>query len=414
MSIRRFLGVFAAALALAGSVNSISLASATAAPPVPGDDPFYAQPHSLSGRSMGEVIDSRPVDLPNFPTSARFSAWQLKYVSQNSEGSPWTTMATVLRPADQAGPSALLVYDPWIDAVDPRCSPSYQIRADTDYQTSTGMRSEFQNIGAALDRGWTVVIPDYLGPDGEFAAGKVEGRNTLDGVRAAENFAPAGLSGTSTPVLMFGYSGGARGIEFGAELAPTYAPELNIRGVAAGGVPTDMGATAGLLNGGPFAGLAFSAALGLDRAYPQLGISSYFPDTAFRQSISSLCAYELMKKYPFDRLQNHTVNGVWPLGVPAIAKTLDGLRAGTYGTPTAPMYLFTGANDEIASVPESDRLVADYCGRGLDVTYTKYPVAEHISAGFITATPAMDWLAQRLTGAPTAPTCGAPDNARIG
>ncbi|MFC9994106.1 lipase family protein [Nocardia sp. NPDC127526] len=40
------------------------------------------------------------------------------------------------------------------------------------------------------------------------AAGYVEGRNTLDGIRGAVNFDPAGLT-ADDPIALFGYSGAA-------------------------------------------------------------------------------------------------------------------------------------------------------------------------------------------------------------
>ncbi len=43
----------------------------------------------------------------------------------------------------------------------------------------------------------------------------------------------------STPVGMVGYSGGSTATEFASELAHTYAPDLDIVGVAEGGIPVD-------------------------------------------------------------------------------------------------------------------------------------------------------------------------------
>ncbi|MCM6775938.1 lipase family protein [Nocardia sp. CDC159] len=412
VTFRRPLGLLAAAVAIAGSLHAISSVDASAQPPLPVDDPFYAQPDSLAGRAMGEVIDSRPVTLPDFPSSVAFSAWQLKYVSQDTKGKPWTTMAIVLRPERRVEPPVLISDQAWINSLNSRCNPSYLMRLNANRQGT--IRLEEQNIAAELERGWTVVVPDFLGPEPQFTAGYVEGRNTLDGIRAAENFAPAGLLGTATPVLLYGYSGGSRGTEFAAELAPTYAPELNIRAVAAGGLPTDLAGTARLVNGGFFSSLTMVAALGIDRAYPELNIRSFVRDPALIEEITGSCYVDLGQKYAFTRLQDYTVNGVWPLDTPAIAAVVESLRAGRYGTPAAPLYLVSAVIDEIATVPDTDRLVADYCARGVDITYTKFPVAEHVSAEFESFSGSLDWLAQRLSGAATTSTCGAPGNVRMG
>ncbi|MGY2062359.1 lipase family protein, partial [Nocardia gipuzkoensis] len=79
-----------------------------------------------------------------------------------------------------------------------------------------------------------------------------------------------------------------------------------------------------------------------------------------------------------------------------------------------PLYLASAFVDEFATVADTDALIADYCARGVDVMYEKYPVAEHISAEFIQFPRALTWFEQRLAGAPTTPTCGMPGNARIG
>ncbi len=413
MSIRRLFGLFAATLALAGSMNAISTVTAAAEPPLPGDDPFYAQPESLSGRAMGEIIDSRPVTLQDFPATVPYSAWQVKYVSQNSHGTPWTTMAIVLRPDNRVEPPVLMANQSWYDSLNPKCGPSYQLRASDSFRSNTGMSGETRNIADELARGWTVVVSDYLGPDGEFAAGYVEGRLTLDGIRAAENFGPAGLS-RDTPVIMYGYSGGSRGTEFGAELAPAYAPELNIRGAAAGGLPVDMLAAAAHMNGGPFTSIDLLAAFGLDRAYPEMGLAGYFADPTLREKLTGDCYSAFIPEYAFKRVEDYTIGGIWPLGVPQVAQTVGSLRGGTYGTPVVPLYLASAFVDEFATVGDTDALIADYCGRGVDVMYEKYPVAEHISAEFIQFPRALTWFEQRLAGAPTTATCGMPGNARIG
>ncbi|WP_433655088.1 lipase family protein [Nocardia sp. CA-128927] len=113
-------------------------------------------------------------------------------------------------------------------------------------------------------------------------------------------------------------------------------------------------------------------------------------------------------------MQDYTVGGLWPLDIPGVENVVEALQAGHYGTPVVPMYVYIGMNEEIAPVSGSDHLVADYCARGVDVTYTKYPVLEHASAELVAVGAAVDWLAQRLTDTPTTPTCGAPEHAKIG
>jgi Secretory lipase len=70
--------------------------------------------------------------------------------------------------------------------------------------------SEYQMVLMTEElEGWDVVIPDHEGPLATPIVGPTEGRTTLDGIRAAENFAAAGLEGSKTEVALSRYSGGS-------------------------------------------------------------------------------------------------------------------------------------------------------------------------------------------------------------
>ncbi|BAW08568.1 lipase family protein [Nocardia seriolae] len=377
------------------AVGNSAPPDAAAVPPVPAADSFYAQPPSAAGLAMGEVVDSRPVVVRDVPARTALESWQVKYASQDSQGRPWTTVATILKPVGGARTDRLVAFDPWIDALDSRCNPSYQLRAGAGYLASTGMITEIIDLAFLLDRGYTVVVPDYLGPENQFTAAYVEGRNTLDGIRAALNFAPAGLS-AATPVGMFGYSGGARGTEFAAELAAAYAPELNLAGTVAIGLPADITNSGWRMNESLFAGIDLVSAFGRARAYPELKLPQMFVDPDLGRQVGEMCNAELMARYAFADGRDMTVGGRWPLADPQVAAVVSTLRAGALGTPNAPLYLAVGSGDEVALPEDNDRLAADYRARGVDLTYVKVPGAEHITSNAVAAGPAIDWLASRL------------------
>ena len=72
----------------------------------------------------------------------------------------------------------------------------------------------------------------------------------------------------STPVGLYGYSGGSIASEWASELAPTYAPELNVVGVAEGGIPVDYAHNLRYINGSPsWSGIMPGILLALTRAY---------------------------------------------------------------------------------------------------------------------------------------------------
>lgn len=130
--------------------------------------------------------------------------------------------------------------------------------------------------------GWTVTIQDYEGPNAAFIAGRLEGRGVLDGIRATLKFPQLGLNSPKIAIwvsvllriikqslisfacrvtreavlLPDGVRNGprlARALlsmaQTAAALQPTYAPELNLIGVAQGGTPANLTATAEFIVG---------------------------------------------------------------------------------------------------------------------------------------------------------------------
>ena len=67
-------------------------------------------------------------------------------------------------------------------------------------------------------------------------AGRESGYGALDAIRATEEY--LGI-GPETRVGLSGYSGGSVAANWANDLAPTYAPEVNIVGVAEGGLPSN-------------------------------------------------------------------------------------------------------------------------------------------------------------------------------
>ena len=85
--------------------------------------------------------------------------------------------------------------------------------------------------------GFIVVTPDYEGTQPETR------RRPRVGLQDA-GWDPGGRDVAEAPVLhpvgVVGYSGGSIATEFASELAPRYAPELKLVGVAEGGIPVDL------------------------------------------------------------------------------------------------------------------------------------------------------------------------------
>src|SRR4051812_289358 len=109
MRVARLAGVAFAALAFAGA------AQASAAVPLPEDDPFFAVPptHKLEGKANGTVLKARPVEVSAVGAPIAATAWQVKYKTIDVHGDPSAYVATLMIPDaawDGPGPRPLVSY----------------------------------------------------------------------------------------------------------------------------------------------------------------------------------------------------------------------------------------------------------------------------------------------------------------
>jgi hypothetical protein len=284
------------------------------------------------------------------------------------------------------------------DALTTSCAPSYELRA--------GIEAEEPLILAALEQGWAVSVPDYEGPGSEWAVGAQAGHAVLDGIRAAENFAALGLS-TATPVGLWGYSGGGQASAFAAELQPSYAPGINLVGVAEGGVPVNLADVANKVDGTEGSGIYFGAAVSLARAYPTLIDTATLLNAAGQQmdaTVSNECIDSFAAQYAFQRLESYTTGGINPLTLPGVAQVVAYNELGQH-VPTAPVYLYVSANDELLPIADDTALAALYCKAGLPVDEVIDQASEHISLAALGAGSAIDYLAGRFAGQASPSTC---------
>ncbi|MFF3226449.1 lipase family protein [Nocardia suismassiliense] len=393
----RFRSVAARLVCLAVMVVGIGgVPSAAAAPvyPVGEADGFYAAPGDLADYAAGDVVRSRQVAAAGFPGVA----WQLLYRSVNSAGVPVAAVTTVLVPAG-GGNRPLVSYQPFVNSLGVRCAPSHSL--------FDGTMQEAPALNLLLARGWAVAVPDHLGPTSAYGAARLGGTLTLDGIRAVQRFAPAGLA--ASPVGMAGYSGGGMATGFAAALAPKYAPELPIVGAAQGGVPVNLATLARDVGSTPnqLFGLGFAAAVGLEREYPdrvRLEPRLNPAGLALRDRIANACATEII-----DAGANRRLSDVFTGGAldddPATAQVLRENSIQDFdGVPRVPVYQWHGTDDVVS--PQAVRDVTGrYCRAGTPVRLDMIPGADHGAAMLAGAPRALDYLADRFAGRPAPSTC---------
>ncbi|MEV6099165.1 lipase family protein [Nocardia sp. NPDC051981] len=377
-------------------------------PLLPGEDPFYRSPIDPGSVAPGTILRSRPVRLGLFGRiPQRVRAWQLLYRSTDLNGRPEATVTTVLLPwdAELSADRPLVSFQCAIDAVAPKCFPSYALQHRARALGAIP-QVEFPLIAAALARGWAVSVPDHEGSNGHFGAAREPGHRALDGLRAALRFAPLGLH-PRTRIGLWGYSGGGLATVWAAELAASYAPELDIVGAVAGSPVGDPASAFVRLNGSPFAGFAMVFTSGLRRAYPELDgcvqglVSAEYLELLDRAE--SIATFPLLARYAGRNANRHIKGGLGALLTrPEMRAVLDDIQPGAQA-PAMPLFVVQGVNDEVIAVADVDAHVRRYHARGAHVRYLRDRLSTHLPLQFIAIPVMVDWLADRLADRPLPP-----------
>ncbi|GGM33637.1 lipase [Longimycelium tulufanense] len=394
--------LFLSGLVAVGTPSALARDTALGLVTTPNEDSFYQPPYPLPDGPPGTIIRSRPVELtadPALPVPVR--TWQLLYESSSALGHPNAVSGTLLVPTSpwNDGPRPLVTYAVGTHGLGDQCAPSYLMR--------TGREDELQRIGEALQRGWAVVVTDYegLGTPGvhTYTAGPAEGHAVLDAARAAQRFPGVGLA--DSPIAIWGYSQGGQAASFAGELQPSYAPELAVRGVAAGGVPADLTALAHATDGRAGSGLLLAGAIGQATAYPELPFESVL-STAGKKAVPDVatsCLAEFTTRYSFRYLNEFTtVRDL--LSEPQWAARINENHAGQRA-PGAPILVYHGTFDELIPFQVGKQLADDYCHHGATVSWRPLPLMNHMYASIVGAPLAVSWLGDRFAGAAPPTSC---------
>jgi len=405
----RRLGI-ATAVATLAAIPALATTSAAHAEsivyPAALHDSFYGTPADIADRQPGDILAVRAVPPPlGFPDT---DAVQLKFRSTNSAGEPISAVTTVLSPQGGAPGRPLVSYQAIINALGLECAPSTALYAENPLR---GIR-ESPGLLVAIQRGWSLAIPDHLGPNSAYGAAKVGGQITLDGIRAAQRHAPLGLS--DSPVGIAGYSGGGMATAMAAALAPTYAPEIPIVGSAYGGVPMDIGKMAEALgeSAHPAFGLAMAAALGLEREYPdRMPITDQLNASGreLRDRIANACTNEILLAGAGRSIADvaDPEVGMTLLDSPPVRAVLDENSVEKIAAvPNAPVYEWHSPTDGLIPLQSITTTLRRYCEAGVPVQTEPTPDTDHITAAVIGLPGALDFLDGRFAGLAPSSNCG--------
>jgi Secretory lipase len=407
------IGWFVALLGLIAVVGlSARVAPAHAATPaLPSSDPFYTYSGStpLAQVAPGTVLKMRAVQLVISGAPSAYSAEQVLYRTTGELGQPTATVATVIKPLVPAGATKLVSYQTFYDALGSSCDPSYTLQGgNPSYSDAQIDATLLQNY---LQAGFTVVTSDYEGENLDWADGQESGYDTLDGIRAAENALGAPHS---TSVGMVGYSGGSIATEWASELAPAYAPDLHIVGVAEGGVPVDFAHNLTYINGDNdgWAGVIPAVLVGTARGFG-IDLSTYL--SAYGQQVTGQVADECINNFA-GSYPGLTVQQLLKpqyqnfLAIPTFASVINELTMGTApGNPAVPLFMAVGnsdgTGDGVMVAADVEALAHEYCEQGVPVTFSEYSGLDHEEAIAPFESAALTFLEGRFAGGPSSNGC---------
>ena len=197
-----------------------SACSCNAAPPQV--DPFYAAPDSVPA-APGQLLRTEPF---NHDIPAGATAWRILYTTTRDDGVPAVASGIVVTPVRADGPTPVVAWAHGTTGWATGCAPSV-----LEHPFEAGALFSLDSV---IEKGWTLVATDYvgLGTEGShsYLIGEPVARSVLDSVRAAHQLDAVNLAEST---VVWGHSQGGHAALWTGMLAPSYAPELEIAGVAA-------------------------------------------------------------------------------------------------------------------------------------------------------------------------------------
>ncbi|MGY5311806.1 lipase family protein, partial [Nocardia gipuzkoensis] len=347
---------------------------------------FYLPPAQFPSE-RGAIVKTAPMALfATVPTDRGWpgKAQHVMYTSRLQDGSPVAVSGTFIDatgPWQGPGPRPTVVIAPGTSGQGDRCAMSVAFSTGltvfTDPSPSLSANQELPASAVWSGLGARVLVTDYIGlgtPGMHTYANRIEAAHAvLDGVRAAHNLSGAGAE---TPVVLWGYSQGGGATAAAAEMAPQYAPELNLKGTWAGGPVADLAAILERIDGALIGGAIGFAINGLLARYPELNKAldrvTSPAGRAMLETLSGACIGDIITRHPFMKTGSLTNDGrsltEHLAAIPEAAPALAELRVGSL-LPATPVLITSGLNDDTVPYGQARRLAEDWCAKGATVTF---------------------------------------------
>lgn len=391
---------------------------------------FYTPPDPLPPAAPGDLIRTQPARLVLEPSgqlgAIMAAATRIMYRSTDSRGNPNVVTGMYFEPHNdwpQAGPRPLIAYAPGTQGQGDQCAPSRMFSEGIHWTSGADIMFNYEELFVAtmVARGFAIVMTDYegLGTPGvhTYVNRLAQGHALLDAARAAKRLPGTSLDADG-PVAFWGYSQGGGAAASAAELAASYGPELDIVGSYAGAPPADLVALLPFADGSALVGVVGYALNGAIAAYPEAEEairSTLTPRGAHMlDQVQHQCVGETLMKFAFRHLQPYFTVDIFAAVAEEPFKSLFELQRLGRLKPNAPVLINANRFDPLVPWAPAMQMGREWCAMGADVearTNEQPPflnklVVNHALPMLVDGEPAMQWIADRFTGVPTAPNCG--------
>lgn len=361
--------------------------------------PFYqASPQEIAG-PPGTLIRSEPMQFA--PAGAQ--AWRILYRSKGLNDEPIAVSGVAIIPPGDAPPNGrpIVAWAHPTTGVVPHCAPSLALFV---FQQMMGLRP-------LIERGVVVMATDYpgLGTPGPhpYLVGSSEARAVLDSVRVVRSMPNAGGANS---FAVWGHSQGGHAALYTGLLAKSYAPELNLVGVAAAAPATDLVTLMGddfKTSGGKnlTAMTLWSWARVFKAPIDKVVVPAAMPtvDRLASECIENI--FDIIERQSQEKVLEQTF-----LSVPNIAtvepyKSLAARNSPGTLPKDIPLFLAQGTTDNLVQPAVTQGYFQRQCKAGSRVTMHLMPNVGHGFAARDAANDAVIWMGERFAGNPAPSDC---------
>lgn len=395
--------------AVAGLVLALALLAASAvihrSTASPGA--FYTAPSKIPSRP-GMLMRIEPF-TSGIPAGAR--AWRILYTTTRDEDVPAIASGLVVVSRNPPkGPRPVIAWAHGTTGVASACAPSLL--------ASRFAPDVIPGLHQIIERGWILVATDYIGlgtaGPHPYLIGQGEARSVLDAVRAAKRIPQLSVA---PETVVWGHSQGGHAALWTGALAPGYAPDAHVLGVAAIAPASDLKALVGTVKNtlegkviGSYILSAYSA------IYPDVSFDRYVRPAAriVVREMAGRCLDipEAIPSVLTGLVSRQPLYAADPLG----GALGERLRQNTpTGMIKVPLLIAQGLFDPLVTPAVQKQYVKERCAAGQSLEYRTYEGRDHLSIvapGSPFVEDLLSWTEARFAGKPQPHGCRTPPPVR--